>query len=92
MSKNENTPTKLDKETKLHISSSASNISIDVPSSKDGWNVSFGSNTSDSTSEENLIVSHFFAMQILSMVGNSADNEAYLNLLKTLGKMGGKNL
>ena len=54
MTINENALTKLDKETKLHISSSASSISLDVTSSKDRWNVSFGCNESDTTSEENL--------------------------------------
>lgn len=89
MTINENALTKLDKETKLHISSSASSISLDVTSSKDGWNVSFGCNESDTTSEENLIVAHFFAMQVLSMIGHCEDNPAYLKMLGAI--VGGKN-
>ena len=85
MTVDENTSTKLDKETKLHISSSGSNISLDVTSSKDGWNVSFGSKDPDCTSEENLIISHFFAMQVLAMLGHSEDNPEYLKLLRRLG-------
>ena len=83
----ENNSTKPDKETKLHISSSGSNISLDVTSSKDGWNVSFGSKDLDCTSEENLIIAHFFAMQVIAMIGHSADNPEYLKLLGKLGGM-----
>lgn len=52
MTINENALTKLDKETKLHISSSASSISLDVTSSKDGWTVIYSDGSCDYKDEE----------------------------------------